>query len=543
MDAVCSAYCYADFKNTVEKEGGRYIPIRCGNLNKATKYIFRRFKISPPKLVRDIYPRVSDVVIKDLVTISGNEPVLKAIEELDRRTLSVVPVIGDNNVFQGIISMHEISRFLISESTGKRPVYEFNTENFLKVLPGYFAKNGPKKSFKAPIMTGAMPFELSIKRIKELEPEKPLLVIGLREDLIQYAVDQEFPAVIITGFRKGDSIPVKTNRYHGSIFISETDTAETIRLLRLSTPVKNIMNPKPVHLHADDHFDEARDFLLASSFRGLPVFSDENEFLGIVTRRCFIKNPKPALIMIDHNETDQSVEGAGEAEIKEIIDHHRLGAPKTVKPIYIYARPVGSSCTLVYLHYKMYGIPVPKGIAPLLLSGILSDTVILRSPTTTETDRTAVRDLENISGLNHEKLGREIFSHSPSLKNADPASIINADFKEYRERNLNIGIGQVEVTTLEDIENIKEVYITALENTARERGLNWTLLLVTDVIKQNSLLFSNTCPEAEKRILFRKIEDHIYNLPGILSRKKQLLPEVLRIAEEAPHKKNTAASE
>jgi manganese-dependent inorganic pyrophosphatase len=534
LDAVCSAWGYAEFKNLIDP-GNTYRAIRCGNLNEATRMVFEKAGIDPPPLVKDIQPRVRDVAKRDITTLDIDDPVFAAVRELDSRTISVIPVFENGNRFRGIISLHEISRFLISETSGKRPVYEFSTTNFPKVVPGYFLHRGETTGFRAPVMTGAMPYEISIERIRALGPDKPLLVIGLREDLIRYAVENQFPAIIITGMEEDRTLPVDTAGYTGTIYVSRADTAETIRLLRLSMPLKSIMNDKPLRLQSDDLFDDALETLLESSYRGLPVF-EEDRFCGIVTRRCFIERPRRQLILIDHNEINQSVKGADEAEILEIVDHHRLAAGKTQKPIYIYARPVGSSCTLVVLHFKMAGIPIPRQAAGILLAGILSDTVVLKSPTVTETDRQAVEELSMLSGLSPEAYGREIFSHSTTLKQADADKLIRVDFKEYTEGKLKVGIGQVEVVTLDDASAARPAYVEKLEILARDKGLDWAMLLVTDVLTENSVLITSPFPEGEKRFIYTPLEPQLYDLPGILSRKKQLLPEILRIITDLGQK-------
>lgn len=531
MDAVCSAWAYAEFKNSADP-GHTYRAIRCGHLNDATRMVFRRAEADPPPLVKSVEPQVSDVMIRDIVTLDVNEPVLTAIRELDTRTISMIPVFNENNDFQGIVSLHEISRFLISDTGGKRPVYDFYTPNFPKAVPGVFYHKGETSAFSAPVMTGAMPFEISLERIRALGSDKPLLVIGLREDLIRYAVENQFPALIITGMEEDQHLPVETAGYRGTIYISRADTAETIRLLRLSTPLRSIISSEVPRLQTTDLFDDALESLIDSRYRGLPVF-EGSRFAGIVTRRCFIERPRRELILIDHNELSQSVKGANEAEIIEIVDHHRLDAGKTRKPIYIYARPVGSSCTLVYLHHTMAGLSVPRRNAVILLAGILSDTVILKSPTTADEDRQAVAELASLSGIDPESFGKEIFSFSTTLREGDPDTLIKADFKQYTEGKIKIGIGQVEVITLEDVPSVYRTYVGKLEQLAGDRGLDWAMLLVTNVMTENSMLITSPWKEGEKRLLYSGLEPQLYDLPGILSRKKQLLPEILRIATEA----------
>jgi len=531
MDSVCSAWCYSILKNTIDKDNN-YIPVRCGRLNNQTKMVFNNLNITPPRLMRDIRPQVSDVTKRDIPTFDINDPVFSAIRRLDEENLSLLPVFENEGDFKGTISLHEISGFLINDNLKNRPTYHFRINNFKQVLPGYFYRRGDQQEFVAPIMTGAMPYEISKDRISRLLPLKPILVIGLRENILMHAVKEQFPAIILTGMAKDEEIPFNFSKYKGTLFISHADTAETIRLLRLSTPLKSIINKNPHIINSHQSFDEAKTILVNSAYRGLPVFTD-GQFSGIVTRRCFIEKPNKKLILMDHNELSQSIPGAEQTEILEILDHHRLGNSKTREPIYVYARPVGSTCTIVYDHFKMHSVKVDKETAALLLSGILSDTVILKSPTTTDEDRRAVEKLKVLAEIDLETYGPELFSQNSSLKESDAETILKGDFKIYRE-NYTIGISQAEVVTLEDVETVLSEYLLALEEIRRKNRLDWTMLLITNVLKETSYLMTTPFPEGENFLLYKKIKENLYDLPGILSRKKQLLPEILRVLDEIP---------
>ena len=244
MDSVCAAWTYAEFKNRIDPLNN-YIPVRCGKLNNQTRAAFSMAGISPPQFVKDVSPKVADVTRRDIVSLDINQPVFDAIKGLDEQNISCIPVFEDGSVFRGIVTIHQISGFLISENLGKRPVYRFRINNFQEVLPGFFYKRGEHSEFSAPIMTGAMPVDICRERIEALKPEKPVLVVGLREELINFAVENDFPAIILTGVSEDGRLPVDFSNYGGTVYISKSDTAETIRLLRLSAPVKDIMNPNP----------------------------------------------------------------------------------------------------------------------------------------------------------------------------------------------------------------------------------------------------------------------------------------------------------
>ena len=530
MDSICAAYCYARYKNAVDPENV-YEAVRCGALNRQTKYAFGLAGVEPPALAADIYPRVQDVVRTNLVTLDENDAVYNAIRRIDEGNVSVLPIRDAEGTFRGLVTIHEISQYFIAETVGTRPEYLFRPANFEAVLPGHFLHKGKDEEFSTYTMISAMPFETSIRRLKAILPKKPVLIAGLRKDIIRYAIQEEFPAIILTGLEPQDRLDIDFSKYAGWVYQSERDTAETARLLRLSAPVKYIMNADPPRTQKTTLFEEARDALVNSRYRGLPVFDGE-EFLGIVTRRCFIDQPRKKLILVDHNEASHSVPGAENADIREIIDHHRLGMEKTRHPIYVYAKPVGSTCTLVYQHFAFSGLPVAKDIAVLLLSGILSDTVGLKSPTTTPEDEAAAQALARVAGLELRAFAEELFSQAQDLTKAAPQEVIAADFKTYREYGSFIGIGQAEVATLENFGEAKNPLLAALNEAQHRQRLDWAMLLITDVVEEYSLLLVTESPGREAALIYRRLEPNLYALPGILSRKKQLLPEILRVLEE-----------
>ncbi|MFP4363801.1 MAG: putative manganese-dependent inorganic diphosphatase [Spirochaetia bacterium] len=479
----------------------------------------------------DIYAQVGEVARDYGAWLSLDDPLLSAVRIIDKLTISIIPVFEESGDFQGTVGIHEISDFFIFENTGERPEYLFLLGNIEQALSGEFVQRGNKQEFSAPIMTGAMPLQRSIERLNSLHPKKPVLVVGERTELLEYAVKEELPAIILTGLTSPKELDFDFSAYKGSVFISLHDTAETIRLLRLAAPVKHLMNASPLKLDYGESYDEGKSQLINSEYRGIPVFR-EGKFAGIVTRRCFIEKPRKKLILVDHNEIEQSVPGAEEAEILEIIDHHRLGAQKTKSPIYISFKPIGSTCTIVYQHFTLEGITLDKVTATLLLSGILSDTVLLKSPTAKEDDAKAVEALAKIADVDYMEYGRKMFSETTKLEKTPAEEIIGGDFKTYKEHGQKIGIGQFEVVTLENIDSQIERLRDALEEQQATGGYDWTMLLVSDVLRGNSRLLSSDFSIGEDELLYRKIEDHVYDLPGVLSRKKQLLPEILRILEK-----------
>ncbi len=531
MDSVASAWAYARLKNIVDKENN-YVPIRLGPLNDTTKDQFQKANVDPPSFVRDVHAKVEDVYISDFRSLHPEEPIFNLMNMFRDHHSSVVPLV-DNGKFEGLLSVDEISAFFLQENAGQRPIYEFLPENFGKVIKGKFIKTNDKKCIEGHIITGAMEFDVYSKRVASLFPRLPVLVIGYKRRHIEFAVENQFPAIILTGLEATDKIDVDISSYKGVIYQSYEDTAETIRLLRLSLPVKQMIQESPPKVYVDDLFDDAKRILTESEYRGLPVFDNDEKFVGFVTRRRFLERPRRKVIMVDHNELNQSIEGLEEGEIIEIIDHHRLDAERTSQPIFIAAEPVGSTCTIVYHQYRRWDVEIDPTTARILMGGIIADTVILKSPTTTEQDRIAIKRLSKIAGIEDiQKFGEDLFTVGSVLSKEDPEKIITSDFKIYEEGGIRFGIGQVEVTTLDEVDEVKGDYFKQLEITRSNYTLNWAMLLVTDVITEDSILIMTSYPKKEKAIGYPQVEDGMYLLKGVLSRKKQLLPEIIRVLEE-----------
>jgi len=531
MDSVCAAYSYAYLKNKLDPSN-TYTPVRCGNLNDTTKAQFDRLGVQAPAFIKDVRSRVASVTRVPKTALQTTDPVYNLVSFYGKANQSSVIPILEGTVYKGLLSVDEVSSFVLRENSGSRPVYHFVPENFPKVLRGRFLKKGELSSFDAPIVVGAMRFIIFCKHMEALGEQKPILVVGDREDHIRKAIAMQIPAIILTGLENGLTSAVDFSSYKGTVFISEEDTAESLRLLRLTIPVTQLISNDLPGIQDDTLFDEAKAILAESEFRGLPIFKGD-EWIGFITRRCFLEKPKTKLIMVDHNEPDQGVPGIEEAEVVEIIDHHRLGAAKTRHPIYIRCEPLGSTCTIIYNLFVRNEVAIPESLAKVMLSGIISDTIMLKSPTTTFEDFTAVQDLCVIANIPEMRdFGEKMFSSGASLAKENPRKMLESDFKQYEEFGIRFGIGQVEVTTLSDLEDYREGYLLELEQLKSAYALSWAMFLITDVVREHSVLLMTPMQGYERKLAYVREAEGTFSLPGVLSRKKQLLPEILRVLGE-----------
>lgn len=531
MDSICSSYAYAFLKNLVDRKN-KYIPVRLGSASKNAKNLFKRLGLELPILLKDVKPKVREVVQKAKYTVGENDPIYKAIGIFAKYKPTVLPVLDTNGEYLSLLTSDDINAYFLRENNGERLKYHLTASLLDETLRGSFLKRGDKEDFEAPLMVGAMEYSQFERRLKHLK-DKPVLVTGVRKEHLKRAVEEDIPGIVITGSEPKRDIGVDFSSYRGFVFISKSDTAETLRLLRLSSPVKDMLKMAPpiVEIQEDMLFDDAKHILMMSDYRGLSVFSGK-EWVGFVTRRCFLERPRQKLILMDHNESEQSVIGVEDAEIVEIIDHHRLSPPRMKSPIYICSEPLGSTCTIVYEQFKKYGLKPDKKRAEVLLSGLMADTVMLKSPTTTPYDRHVAEKLQNRAGVEDiSKFCNELFSSGSKLSDEDPMKAIEGDMKRYFESGVRFSISQIEVTGLDEAMSLKDTFISTLEKLRLRDNLDWSMLLITDVIKDYSLLFT-TGYERETRFFWEKSGDRTYLLPGVLSRKKQLLPEILRILEE-----------
>lgn len=529
MDSICAAYAYADLKNKIDKLN-TYIPIRCGRLNKSTKRQFNALNLEPPTFLSDIKARVKDIMITSYKKLESKSPIYDLIAAFSDPRISAVPILDRGN-FKALLTIDDITNYFLREGQKTRSKYHILTSNLSKVIDGRFLLKQLRKNIKAPILVGSMHYDLYVKRCKALST-LPILVTGKRERHIKYAIENNFPLIIVTGLEKDEELNIDYKDFKGDIYISNLDTAETIRLLRLCEKVIFLeKNNNEVKLDKDVLFDEARSIFRKSSRRAISVY-DEDEWVGFLSSSCFLERPAQKLILVDHNEVDQGILGADEAEIVEIIDHHRFNPKKTNKAIFIACEPLGSTCSIIYNLYRRYDINITKDIAKVLLSGITSDTVILKSPTTTFLDINIVDELCKIANIDdYSSWAEKIFANDESLAERDMDEVIGSDFKIYKERGINFGVGQVEVTQLKDVEYVFDRILEKLIEYKDKKNLDWAMLLITDVIRQNSFLVT-TSFDKTYHFSYDKTQDNLYYLPKIISRKKQVLPEVIRILEE-----------
>ncbi len=520
IDSICSAYAYAQLKKILDPES-EYIPVRCGHLSESVKSQLSYIGFEPQSYMRDVHPKVSDVMLRPDIVLDADSPIYNLVNIYSMKQPSVIPV-TESGRFYGLLSVDDITAWFLKDNSATVPMYDFSVRNIASVIPGRVLKKGESDSFKANLIAGAADIE-NFKNFIRLNTQS-MLVMGMRRDHLEYAMKMQIPAIVITATDSVDDVDF--SGYKGLVYTTRLGTAETMRRLRMAEPVRKIMGKQGSAIQVSDLFDDGKEMLASSSLRGLAVF-DGDSWVGYVTRRCFLSKPQYNVILVDHNEASQSIKGVEESNILEVIDHHRVDAPKTNTPILFDVEPLGSTCTIVHQLFLRNGLIPDYMTAKVLLTGVICDTLILKSPTTTAIDVTSAEQLASMCGVaDIESFGKELFSKSESLSTRDAATVIGSDFKNYNQNGLKIGVGQCEVPTLKDLEDYRANYLQKLAEMRKAGGYAWILLMVTDVLHGDSILLSSGS-KFEKRLSYAELSEHVYDMPGILSRKKQLLPEIL----------------
>ncbi|MFK5927521.1 MAG: putative manganese-dependent inorganic diphosphatase [Desulfuromusa sp.] len=534
-DSVCSAIAYAELR----RQQGllRIKAARAGTINRQTQFILDYLGVEVPELLADVHPRIKDVVTEKVVTIHQSAPMSKAIELYNQHHIRMLPVVDDADRAQGLLLLKRATELFLVPAEPEKLRRIHASINSIQNCLGANAQHlaNPDEVENLDLHVGARR-EASFSRwVEEIIPEKTILITGDRPGIQRLAIEAGVRLLIISG-----NIPVaedllNTARMNNvSILVSHYDTANCVWLTRMATPVGVLAESDFMVVKSNDLLEDLRVKLTHGKQPGAIVCSPDGRVEGIATKSHLIKNSPVKLVLVDHNELSQAVPGADKVEIIEVIDHHRLGNFHTDLPIRFINQPLGSTCSLVTTLYQQAGIEPQKKIAGLLLSGLLSDTVILKSPTTTEIDRNLVPWLEKLSGLDHQVFGSQLFAAGSSMASGTPArKLISTDFKEYGVGNYKLGLGQVEVVNFHSFHQRRDELLVELQKVREEKGYELAALLVTDIVMETSLLLTAGSSNLPFIIGYPPEADNLYRLKGVLSRKKQLVPHLLKVFKGA----------
>ncbi|MBC9785610.1 putative manganese-dependent inorganic diphosphatase [Heliobacterium chlorum] len=522
-DSICSAISYAFLKRQLT--GREYIPARCGKVKPETQFVLDYFKVDAPQLITDVRARVSDLLNGQApVSICKDTPIREVgILSRNKNTKSL-PVVDENNRLQGIISLGDIAQLYLNlDELNNLEKMGLTLGGVLRTMGGRFLVAAPPETvLRGKAIIGAMHEETMVQRISEGD----VVIIGDREGSQLAALDAGAGCLIVTGgFAITERVEKKARQKGVPVLSVPYDTFNTGRLIGLSAPVYSIMHQEMVTFQPDDFVDETRKVMLETRFRNYPVVDDENRLLGVISRYHLLAAQRKKIILVDHNEKSQAVAGIDQAQVLEVIDHHRVGDVQTGEPIYFRGEPVGCTSTIIFSMFEENEIEPPKEIAGLMLSAILSDTVLFKSPTCTARDKKAAEKLAKIAGIDIEEYGLKMFTAGSSLEGRTPEEIIYQDFKEFHLGAMHLGIGQVETMDHAGIARMQETLMEALDTIRQSKNLDLVLLMLTDIIKEGTLLLlSGEKTEPIEKAFNVAVKDGVAHLPGVLSRKKQVVP-------------------
>ncbi len=524
-DSVVSAIAYAELKRALGEDN--VFPARGGKMNLQTEYILNRFKIPQPEFLSNLIPKVKNHMSEEPVTLPLDTPLWDAMQILTANKFRMIPLIDEENKYVSTLHFNTFAENILKKIDPQKNSIIFTSEaNLVRTLRAQqVVENNRSEIFSAQIVVAASEIETLREFVDVMPAENSIVIVGDRQDIQRYVIDKGVRVLIVTAGKMITKEMKELATRHGvAVIITPFNSASTSWLALHSIPVKHVgdMTLKPVD--ADEYIRNIRERFQDSVSRSLPVVDEEMKVIGVISQSDLMKEPNVGVILVDHNELSQGIDGIKSIRILEIIDHHRLGNPPTNYPITFINKPVGSTSTIIANLYRDCMIPVKKDIASILLGGILSDTLILRSSTTTDIDRDTAELLSNITDLDIDEFGREIVESSSLISVKPVEEIINMDMKIYSEGVYSFTVSQVEVNDPDEIMERAESILSCMEDLSEQKGYLFCSLLVTDLHILSSYLFIKGGEEFIKKIEYPKYSDHIYFLKDVLSRKKQLMP-------------------
>jgi manganese-dependent inorganic pyrophosphatase len=536
-DAICSAISYAAYKDAKGLAG--YVAARCGNSNARIDTILQRFRVPLPTYLSDVTPRVRDLMVEDVISVPLNATCAEALELIDAHDVRILPVVTDDRRVIGSVSVFQLGGYFIPKVSELREMRKVSSSlaNIARALRARILHiENPEQTEDLFVRIGAMDVR-SFGKFSENEgipTSQSVIIVGDRWDIQQRSIQIGVRVLVITGNLPVDEEVVQRAREAKvSVLVSPYDSATTAWVIRTASTIDKLVDRKFSSVSPDVRIAEMRRKVASSNAPAYMVLSDEGKLLGILTKTDMLKPVKTKLVLVDHNEMSQAVSGASEVTITEIIDHHRLGALNTQQPILFINEPVGSTCTIVADLFRREGLTPAPEIAGVMMGGIISDTLHLNSPTSTEKDATILAWLSKIAAVDSRALADAIFSSGSVILASPPEKVIRTDFKIYEEDRVRFAVSQVEELGFGNFWQHAKQLTSALHGLCETENLAFACLLVTDINTQNSLLLVKGDPDFISRISYPHVEkDEIFDLPGIVSRKKQLIPYITSLLKE-----------
>lgn len=525
-DSVTSAIVLSYLKN---KLGMDTEPRVLGELNNESKYVLDYFKIKEPKILDNVKLQIKDLTYHTDINFYESDSIYNAFKFMNENKISVLPIIDKYDKFKGIISMKDITKNFLSDNYNK---VDCSYDNLLKTIEGKEVLRFDER-IKGSTIVSAYQHQTFMDNVKLTNDT--ILIVGDRSFIIEYAIKSKIKLIIITGNNdiKEEHLKLaKENKVN--IIKTSYDSFKTIKYIGFADDLSRItLTNDIITFKEDGYVTEFTDIASKTKYSNYPVLDNENHCLGLLKLANVKDQKKKKVILVDHNEVKQSADGLNEADVIEVVDHHNIGSIDTAIPITFRTQPVGCTNTILYSLFQEYNVEIPKNIAGLMVSGIVSDTLLLKSPTTTDLDIKALDELSKIAKIDWKTYGLEMLKAGTSLKGKTKEEILYTDYKNYTVGQETIGIGQISTFNFDELKKDSKEYVNLLTNTAKNNDFVVVALFVTDIIKNGSYVFFN---EQAKELMeyaydIKDIEQGHF-LPDVVSRKKQMVPNIMNAIQQ-----------
>ncbi len=530
-DSICSAIAYANLKNFLKTlDEPCYVAARAGAMNPETEYVLKKFGAEAPVYISDVMTQVKDMEIRETKGVPGSLSLKRAWEIMNAQAVVTLPITEDDKL-KGLITISDIA-------TAYMDVYDnkilsragTSYRNILDTLEGTLLTGNIEDDFTEGevIIAAANPDVM-----EEYIHQGDMVILGNRYESQLCAIEMNAGCIIVCmGAKVSMTIQKLAEERKCAIISTPYDTFTVARLINQSMPISHFMkSERLITFHLKDRTEDIKEIMGKKRYRDFPILDKNENYVGMISRRNLINAKKKQVILVDHNEKSQAVDGIESADIMEIIDHHRIGSLETMSPVFFRNEPVGCTATILYRIYKESGVEISKQIAGLLCSAILSDTLMFRSPTCTIVDRVAAEELAKIAGIDPAEYAKEMFSAGSNLKSKKPEEIIYQDFKKFMVGDVSFGVGQINSMNSDELVSLKEKLLPFMEN--MDAGVDALFFMLTDIMRESTemLFFGKKAKQMIEDAFFIRAEDiideHSCILRNIVSRKKQVIPAIV----------------
>ncbi|MDO4294682.1 MAG: putative manganese-dependent inorganic diphosphatase [bacterium] len=526
-DSICSAVSYANLKRKIT--GKPYEACRAGKVNEETRFVLNYFQVEDPRLVESVKTQVQDIEIRKTAGVDKGISLKNAWNMMQSNGVVTLPAVNDAGALEGLITVGDITKTYMNvydSSILSKACTRYS--NIVETLEGMIMVGEESAFFdKGKVLIAAANPDMMEFYIEKND----LVILGNRYESQLCAIEMEASCIIVCEGAPVSMTIKKLAQERGcTIMTTPYDAFTAARLINQSMPISYFMKTDSlITFEVSDYIDDIRDVMASVRHRDFPVLDKDGTYLGMISRRNLLGAKGKQVIMVDHNEKNQAVDGVESSEILEIIDHHKLGAVETMTPVFFRNQPLGCTATIIYQMYKENGVEIEKTIAGLLCSAIISDTLLFRSPTCTAVDKAAAEELAQIAGIELEKYASDMFAAGSNLKTKTDAEIFYQDFKQFAVGKVKFGVGQISSLNEDELLELKARLLPYLKEVYAQHNLDMLFFMLTNILKQETMLLcvGSGAEKMTANAFHAEIVDDAVILPKVVSRKKQLIPNIM----------------